>query len=132
MRIGGSALVALAFLAIGFTAWQDGAALVSIRLVPALVLIGIGSGFFMTPLLNAILSSVPGPDSGAASGMITTMQQTGSAFGIAVVGILFFGRIDACGPAPYEHALALAALSGACGFVPSPLPPLAPCHRTAV
>src|SRR3546814_19215325 len=88
MRIGGSALVALAFLAIGFTAWQDGATLVSIRLVPALVLIGIGSGFFMTPLLNAILSSVPGPDSGAASGMITTMQQTGSAFGIAVVGLL--------------------------------------------
>src|SRR3546814_12699732 len=115
MLIGGAALVALAFLAIGFTAWQDGATLASIRLVPALVLIGIGSGFFMTPLLNAILSSVPGPDSGAASGMITTMQQTGSAFGIAVVGILFFGRLHAGRPAASAQALALAAASGAFG-----------------
>src|SRR3546814_14390737 len=97
MLIGGAALVALAFLAIGFTAWQDSATLASIRLVPALVLIGIGSGFFMPPLLNAILSSVPGPDSGAASGLAPTMPQTGSAVGSAVVGLLVLRRLGAGG-----------------------------------
>lgn len=115
MLSGGAALATLAFLGIGFTAWQAGAVLASLQLIPALMLLGIGCGLFMTPLLNTILGSVSGQDSGTASGMITTVQQVGSAFGIAVVGILFFGRVNTGGPDAYEDALALAALYGAAG-----------------
>lgn len=115
MLIGGAGLAMLGFLGIGFTAWLAGAALQAIQLIPSLVLLGIGCGFFMTPLLNTVLGSVPGQDSGTASGMITTIQQIGSAFGIAVVGILFFGRVNAGGMAAHEEALALAAGYGALG-----------------
>lgn len=115
MLIGGAGLATLAFLGIGFTAWLAGTTLQAAQLIPSLVLLGLGCGFFMTPLLNAILGSVPGQDSGTASGMITTMQQVGSAFGIAVVGILFFGRVNAGGAAAQQEALALAALYGAAG-----------------
>lgn len=115
MLISGAGLATLAFGGIGFTAWQAGATLTALQLEPALVLLGLGCGLFMTPLLNTILGSVPGQDSGAASGMITTMQQVGGAFGIAVVGILFFGRVNAGGAAAHAEALALAALYGALG-----------------
>lgn len=119
LLIGGAAIVALSFAVIALQSWRAGAALTSRELLPALTLLGFGAGFFMTPLLNAILSSISGPDSGAASGMITTMQQTGSAFGIAIVGILFFGRVSAGGPEAFPEAMALASLYGAlgCGLV---------------
>jgi len=115
MLTAGIALATLAFLGIALAAWQAGAGLQAARLLLPLVLLGIGCGLFMTPLLGTVLGSVAGADSGAAGGMITTVQQAGGALGVALVGILFFGRLAAGGPAAYPDALALAALYGAGG-----------------
>ncbi|MGH9020905.1 MAG: MFS transporter [Acidimicrobiales bacterium] len=51
----------------------------------ALVLFGVGAGSCFLPLSVTILSGVPREDSGAASGMLQTMQQTGAALGVAVL-----------------------------------------------
>jgi EmrB/QacA subfamily drug resistance transporter len=50
-----------------------------------LALFGIGAGSCFLPLSVTILSGVPRADSGAASGMLQTMQQTGGALGVAAL-----------------------------------------------
>ncbi|WP_435220125.1 MFS transporter [Streptomyces sp. Tue6028] len=61
-------------------------------LVPGLVLAGAGLGFLVVPLVNVVLSAVPGELAGAASGIFSTAQQFGGALGAAVIGSVFFGR----------------------------------------
>lgn len=43
----------------------------------------------MTPLLNLVLGFVKEKQAGMASGVVSTVQQLGAAFGVAVIGILF-------------------------------------------
>ena len=69
--------------------WMAGAELVPMRLIPALIVVGAGQGFIMTPLLNLVLGFVEETQAGMASGVISTVQQVGAALGVAVVGILF-------------------------------------------
>jgi hypothetical protein len=47
----------------------------------------------MTPLVNAILGRVDERLAGAASGLVSTVQQVGGAIGVAVVSIVFFAAI---------------------------------------
>ncbi|WP_244880626.1 MFS transporter [Rhodovibrio salinarum] len=58
-------------------------------LLPALVLFGFGQGLSMTPLLNLVIGFVEERHAGMAAGFISTMQQVGGAFGVAIVGIFF-------------------------------------------
>jgi predicted MFS family arabinose efflux permease len=62
-----------------------------------LALFGIGAGSCFLPLSVTILSGVPRADSGAASGMLQTMQQTGGALGVASLTSIAaaHGRSDA-------------------------------------
>lgn len=66
-------------------------------LVPGLVVAGAGLGFLVVPLVNVVLSAVPGELAGGASGIFSTAQQFGGALGAAVVGTVFF-RHTADGP----------------------------------
>jgi hypothetical protein len=43
----------------------------------------------MTPLLNLVIGLVEEHHAGMAAGFISTMQQVGGAFGVAVVGMFF-------------------------------------------
>lgn len=87
-------------------------------LVPALAAAGFGQGLFLPPLLNAVLASAPKGQAGSASGVIATAQQVGGAFGVAIVGILYFGGLDGR-PEPiaqgvaYTFALAMIFQAGA-------------------
>lgn len=72
-----------------------GAGLVPVELIPALVVVGAGQGFIMTPLLNLVLGFVDEAQAGMASGVISTVQQVGAALGVAVVGILFGAALTA-------------------------------------
>ncbi len=56
------------------------------HLLPGLIGYGLGAGFSVTQLTNVILSDIPPPKSGVASGTNTTVRQVGSALGIAVIG----------------------------------------------
>jgi EmrB/QacA subfamily drug resistance transporter len=62
-----------------------------LALMPALLVAGIGQGLILTPLLNVILGMLPETHAGMAAGAISTMQQLGGAFGVALMGLALFG-----------------------------------------
>lgn len=74
---------------------------------------GLGLGLAAPPLIGTILASVPAQHAGAAGGVLSTVNQVGSAAGIAALGTLFFTRVGAgaaAGAAASQvHASALAA-----------------------
>jgi MFS family permease len=90
-------------------AWYDVPALRPPVLVPAMVLIGAGQGLLMVPLFGVILSAVPPRLAGAASGVLTTTQQTGLALGAGTLGTLFFALAAALGWRPATTATLSAA-----------------------
>lgn len=69
--------------------WIAGADLVAVYLIPVLIFVGAGQGLIMTPLINLVLGFVEERQAGMASGVISTLQQVGTALGVAAVGILF-------------------------------------------
>jgi EmrB/QacA subfamily drug resistance transporter len=78
-----------------------------VALIPGLMLAGAGMGLCITPLVATVLSSVQPEHAGAASGILSTVQQLGNALGVAVTGVLFFGAL-AHGGFDYAFELALA------------------------
>jgi predicted MFS family arabinose efflux permease len=64
------------------------------QLIPALAVCGIGLGSTVAPLVNVVLAGIRGQDAGAASGVLTTVQQVGGAVGVAVIGVIFFGLLS--------------------------------------
>lgn len=82
--------------------WLAGAGLVVAHLIPVLIVIGGAQAMIMTPLLNLVLGFVSERHAGMASGMISTLQQTGAALGVAAIGILF-GSALAGGMNPSEQ-----------------------------
>ncbi|MQS34628.1 MFS transporter [Streptomyces katsurahamanus] len=79
-----------------------------------LVVMGLGMGLIVAPLTDAILSEVPREHAGSASGLISTVQQTGTALGLGLVSVVFFGSMDdSIGDGFSEHSAGDAA--GAAG-----------------
>lgn len=66
-------------------------------LFAAMLLSGVGFGFFQTPNNQALLAGVPRQRSGAAGGLQATTRVFGQSFGTALVG-LSFGLSQAYGP----------------------------------
>lgn len=58
-------------------------------LLIALFVLGFGMGLLGTPLLHRTLEGVTHGDVGIASGIYSTALQTASAFGVAIVGLVF-------------------------------------------
>jgi MFS family permease len=50
----------------------------------------VGMGLAMAPFFNIVLAGVDDEETGSASGALTSVQQLGGAFGIAVLGTVFF------------------------------------------
>ena len=75
-----------------------------------MLLFGLGAGTSFLPLSATILSGVPRQDTGAASGMLQTMQQSGGALGVAILTVVAIahGRSTALLFASAIVALALA------------------------
>lgn len=63
-------------------------------LILPLMVLGVGQGMFMTPVLNVVLSAIPENHSGAASGVLTTVQRAGYALGVAALEVPFFTTLD--------------------------------------
>lgn len=78
----------------------------AIRLLPALIVFGFGQGLSMTPLLNFVSGLTSAAQAGMAGGIISTMQQVGGAFGVAVIGILFGQLLDGGSMEAYARAFA--------------------------
>ena len=63
-------------------------------LVPGLAIGGVGMGVALSGLVGVVLGSVQPQHAGTVSGTSSTLQQVGNAVGVALVGIVFFGRLD--------------------------------------
>jgi EmrB/QacA subfamily drug resistance transporter len=74
-------------------------------LVPALVIVGAGTGLALGPLTATVLARVPADQAGAASGVLTTALQVGNSLGVAIIGVLFYGALGHAGTASsYQSA----------------------------
>jgi EmrB/QacA subfamily drug resistance transporter len=78
---------------VAFTVQVAGTGLTPWHLIPGLVLLGAGMGLAMAPFFDIVLAGVDDHEAGSASGAITSVQQLGGAFGIAVLGTIFFGLL---------------------------------------
>jgi EmrB/QacA subfamily drug resistance transporter len=63
-------------------------------IVPGLVAAGVGLSLLIIPLVNVVLAAVPHEVSGGAGGVFSTAQQLGGALGVAIVGTIFFSRLE--------------------------------------
>ncbi|MFD3499187.1 MFS transporter [Streptomyces sp. NPDC058676] len=64
----------------GVASWQMG--------VPLLVM-GMGAGYVIAPVIDFALTDVPNESAGSASGTFNTTQQLGNSIGIALLGVVF-------------------------------------------
>ena len=62
-------------------------------MVPLLLVQGAGLGMVMAPLVSTVLAGLPPQHAGVASGVISMVQQASNALGVALIGILFYGRL---------------------------------------
>ncbi len=80
-------------------------------LAPALVLIGAGMGIVIAPLVTLILSNTGPEQAGAASGVLSTIQNVGNALGVAIVGVIYFSAVHSSMAGAFQLSLvALAAI----------------------
>jgi MFS family permease len=63
-------------------------------LVPGLAVGGLGMGVTLSALIGTVMGAVEPRHAGTVSGTASTAQQVGNALGVALVGIVFFGRVD--------------------------------------
>jgi predicted MFS family arabinose efflux permease len=93
----------------------DGSTSYASGLLPSLLLLGLGAGTSFMPVTVLALDGVEPEHTGAASGLLQTMQQLGGAVGLAVVASVFAGRhahgLDPALRAGYGAATILAALA---------------------
>ncbi len=57
-------------------------------------LFGLGQGLLIPPIIGVVLSRIPATDSGAASGVLVTVQQMAGTIGLALVSLAFFAYAD--------------------------------------
>jgi EmrB/QacA subfamily drug resistance transporter len=104
----GAVLVAAAMLALRELVLAGGEAIDWWRYALPLAVAGIGLGTAVSPLFQTALADVPPDAAGVASGAVQALQQVGSAFGVAIMGELFFARLSqAAPPAHADYAAAL-------------------------
>jgi EmrB/QacA subfamily drug resistance transporter len=81
-------------------------------LAGSLVLDGAGMGLVMGPIIGIVLATVAPRNAGAASGVLASAQQVGNALGVALIGVIFFGALDAGHAVPDAFRTALLWLAG--------------------
>ncbi len=89
---------------IGFLALAAGLAILALQagpdtdplaLVPALLVMGVGTGFVFAPMSNVAMRSVEPALAGTASGIFNTARQVGGVLGSAAIGVWLQVRIAA-------------------------------------
>jgi EmrB/QacA subfamily drug resistance transporter len=98
----GAMLIAGALVAFMLEAAKMGERETLVFLVASL-LYGIGRGMVTAPLYHIVLSRVRPAEAGAASGILSAMQQVANSVGIALIGAATFGILPKI-PAPTDYA----------------------------
>ncbi len=97
LLITGTVIMAAATAAVAWIVQSTGTALTPYHLIAGLLPLGIGMGLAMAPFFNIVLAGVDDEETGSASGAMTSMQQLGGAFGIALLGTIFFNNVPGAG-----------------------------------
>jgi predicted MFS family arabinose efflux permease len=93
----GLTVLALGFVGIVLTVSHYGTGTTAWTLVPAMAVCGLGMGLAIAPLFSVVLAGVADDEVGTASGVLNALQQLGGAVGVAVLGTIFFDRVEADG-----------------------------------
>jgi len=88
-------LMAIGLLIVSFLPSTAGDAVAYLRILPGLILIGVGMGIGFPALNVGAMGAVSGPEVGLASGVLNTARQLGAAIGIAVLIATFGGALHA-------------------------------------
>jgi MFS family permease len=96
MAVFASSFIALMLLPVSFPYWA---------FALFIALNGIGSGMFASPNSSSIMGSVPARDRGAASGMRSTFQNSGTAVSIGVVFTLMIAGLSGSLPSTLSNGL---------------------------
>ncbi len=86
----GTVVMALGVFGVWLTLDRAGSGVGPWQLLPSLLVTGIGMGLLMAPFFDIVLASVEQHETGSASGTMTAVQQLGGAFGVAILGTVFF------------------------------------------
>ena len=114
----GYGINALGYLALLLTALAAGDSVSGPLLIPALVVIGVGQGLGVSPLLGSALAEIEPQEAGSAAGVLETVGQLGMSVGIALVGLVYFSTLgDSSSRHGYAHAFTRHA-----GPQPGPVP----------
>ncbi|GAA2583757.1 hypothetical protein GCM10010399_12070 [Dactylosporangium fulvum] len=124
LLVGGTAVLGAGVLALLATLTLTDGPVTSWRLVPALLVLGVGMGSSMAPYFDLVLAAVDEHEVGSASGTLTAAQQFGGALGVALLGTAYFSWTD-LSKTGFDGALtkvlwlelALLALAGALSFL---------------
>ena len=86
----GTAVMIAGMLLLAAAANHYGAGASSYDLSAPLLVFGLGLGLTIAPFFDIVLASVDDPEIGSASGVLNADQQLATAFGVAVIGAIFF------------------------------------------
>ncbi|MFI6077468.1 MFS transporter [Actinoplanes sp. NPDC051343] len=100
----GTLIMLVATAAFAYTVWLAGAGINPYQMIPSLLFLGIGMGMAMAPFFNIVLAGVDDHETGSASGALTSVQQLGGAFGIAVLGTIFFALLPGAVTHHVDHS----------------------------
>ncbi|HSZ39676.1 MAG TPA: MFS transporter [Trebonia sp.] len=115
MAVFASSFIALMLIPVNFPYWLF-AVLVAVN--------GIGSGMFASPNTSSIMGSVPASDRGAASGMRSTFQNSGTAVSIGVVFTLMIAGLSSSLPSTLSNGLTKMGVPGGVAHQVASLPPV--------
>lgn len=105
--------IAVLLVAVGVA----GAGLGASDLLPGLAVAGLGLGLVSPTLIDVVPRDVTESDTGAASGVLNTVLQLGSAIGIALVGLVYYGALSSTAPDRDSSAQVVAALDQGLRYV---------------
>jgi EmrB/QacA subfamily drug resistance transporter len=112
--------LALAAAGLALFAWAPVGGSFTLHVLPGMLLLGLGCGMALNPVLLAAMSEVGPTESGLASGMVNTAFMMGGALGLAILASLAASRTGGLLAAGADTPVALvggyqvAFLAGAC------------------
>jgi EmrB/QacA subfamily drug resistance transporter len=110
----------LAAAGLALFAWAPVGGSFAAHVLPGMLLLGLGAGMALNPVLLAAMSEVGPTESGLASGVVNTAFMMGGALGLAILASLAASRTDMLLAAGADRLVALvggyqaAFLAGAC------------------